>query len=214
MENNKDMSIFVISSFAVFFFVFMFVRPTGYAVGSLLGTGSNSLMIIGIVFIVLILALGIVYFIYKKTGKKKVIANIPLPSKENKEKDILEGIAEHKEINIDVDKLFSSDERPIEKAERITIERANEKRLLTNLNDLKVTIIGLLRQRYSKQQILGLLQSKGWTIEQIEKAINEINLDSLRGYVNNALKEGFTKEQVKQMLLRNGWSEEAISKVM
>jgi hypothetical protein len=171
-------------------------------------------MIIGIVFIVLILALGIIYFVYKKMGKKKDIANIPLPSKENKEKDILEGIAEHKEINIDVDKLFSSDEKPIEMAERIAIEKPNEKKVLTNLSDLKITIIGLLRQRYNKQQILGLLQSKGWTIEQIEKAIGEINLDNLRGYVNNALKEGFTREQVKQMLLRNGWSEEAVSKVM
>lgn len=213
MEDNKVASFYVIASFIMLFFIFMFLQPktTSYAIGSILTNTNSSLLIIVVVFIVLIVALGIVYFVYRNIKKKKTVENVPLPKKEVEEKDILEGIAEKKGdlSGIDVDKLFSGGMKE-EKKE----EKPIEKKILTNLNELKIAIINLLRQRYNKQQILSLLSSKGWTLEQIEKAIEDINLDNLKAYVNNSLKEGFSKESIKQFLLKNGWSEDLIDRAL
>ena len=213
MEDNNVASFYVIASFIMLFLIFMFLQPktTGYAIGGILTNTNISLLIIVVVFIVLIIALGIIYFVYRNIKKKKTVENVPLPKKEVEEKDILEGIAEKKGdlSGIDVDKLFSSGMKEEKKEERPV-----EKKILTNLNELKIAIINLLRQRYNKQQILSLLSSKGWTLEQIEKAIDDINLDNLKVYVNNSLKEGFSKESIKQFLLKNGWSEDLIDRAL
>ncbi|MBU2633936.1 MAG: hypothetical protein KJ674_01700 [Nanoarchaeota archaeon] len=215
-DSEINASFYVVASFILLFFVFMFIspepEPTGQAVGSLLGEGSSSLIIIVVIFVVLILALGVAYFVYKKLKKKKISEDVPLPKKESKEKDVLEGIAEHRAdlSGMEVDKLFSTEE----KEEKKEIAKPAEKKILTNLGELKTTIVNLLRQRYSKQQILNLLESKGWTLEQVEKAIEDLNLDNLKRYVANSLKEGFNKETIKQSLLRSGWNVDLVNKAI
>jgi len=143
---------------------------------------------------------------------KKDALNIP--NKEpSLEKNLLEKDSSKKEEGVHEEneepKSIKSTEVPKEKP----IEK-NDQKILTNLNQLKSGIFLLLQQRHTKQDILKILEAKGWSVEQVIKAIDEINLDNLKAYVKKSLSLGFDKERISEYLRRNGWDESTISKAV
>ena len=94
------------------------------------------------------------------------------------------------------------------------MEQPQDKEILTNLQDLKNKIKGMLTEKLTKEQIIGRLKSQGVGMNQITKSIEEVNIDNLRGYVTQALKQGFTKDQIVRNLAVHGWKKEQISKVI
>jgi len=81
-----------------------------------------------------------------------------------------------------------------------------------DLMPLKNTILSLLKQDHSKQQILVYLNSKGWKTENIKQALELINEDNLRDYIKKALSQGFKKEQIIEALTTKGWNKEKVLK--
>ncbi|MBL7147901.1 MAG: hypothetical protein ISS82_03685 [Nanoarchaeota archaeon] len=236
-EKEMRLSFLVITGFIFLFFIFMFIKPdtTGGVVASELVAGVGiseefSVITLVLAFITLIVFLGIIFFVYKKLiskrHKKKEIPKPPIPKR-----DVLSGLDRGKELfdehmDEDVEKFGSETqdfekpeleqeetkvEKPIVKKE-VVEPKIGEQKILTNLNQLKSSIINLLNQKYQKQDILRILEAKGWSIEQIVKAIDEINLDTLRIYVRKSLELGFNKGQIMGHLKRNGWDEVMIMK--
>ena len=238
-----SLSFLVITAFIFLFFMFIFIRPdpSGNIVASNIVGGfgiSDEFSIITLVlaFVTLLVFLGILFFVYKKLISKrhkfKETGKPPLAPK----KDVLEGLDKGKDLfdNEGLDKEDAKNipkkefpstlpqkmgepavpvktEKPIEKKEE---PKPEDQKVLTNLNQLKSNIIGLLNQRHSKQDILRILESKGWSVEQIVKSIDEINLDSLRAYVKKSLSLGFDKDRIADHLRRNGWDETLISRAV
>ena len=236
-----NLSFLVITSFIFLFFVFVLIKPdsSGYVVSEVVGglgiSEEYSVITLVLAFVTLLVFLGIIFFVYKKLISKKHKRGIPMPPVAEK-KDVLEGLDKGKDLfgtegfdkkdalNIpnkepsleknllekdsskkEVDVHEENKQKPIEK---------NDQKILTNLNQLKSGIFSLLQQRHTKQDILKILEAKGWSVEQVIKAIDEINLDNLKAYVKKSLSLGFDKERISEYLRRNGWDESTILKAV
>tara|TARA_Y100000310_G_C20373084_1_gene664454 strand:+ start:34 stop:726 length:693 start_codon:yes stop_codon:yes gene_type:complete len=227
--DKKEVSFLVFVGFVILFLFFLFLGPNENTSNAIIGSvdlgDSPSPVTIIILFVILVVILAGVFFVFRKLKKKKIKVSAPggvkdgkknLSSKEDK-KDSDAGLEEG-----DMDKLFSEEgDKPKEVSKEIPkqkpvkkIAQPKKKEVLTNLQDLKNKIKGMLTQKLTKEQIVGGLKSQGVSVDQITRAIEEVNLDSIRVYVTQALKQGFTKDQIIRNLANHGWKKEQISKVI
>lgn len=201
-----------------------------------------SVLTLVLAFVTLLVFLGILFFVYKKlVHKKSIKKEIPKPPTPKsgllegleKGKDLFYG-KNNEDILSDLAGGRGSieEENELEEGEQIreyaapkqkqikkpVVEKKDikskeeEQKILTNLNQLKQSIISLLNQNYQRRDILKILETKGWSIEQIVKGIDDINLDNLKIYVKRALELGFNKLQIMDYLKKNNWEEEIILK--
>jgi SOS response regulatory protein OraA/RecX len=70
----------------------------------------------------------------------------------------------------------------------------------------------LINKKYSKDNILKYLNSKGYNIMQIKNAIDSINEENINNYVELASSQGFNKQEIVSSLLKAGWKKEDILK--
>ena len=204
----------------VLFVLFLFLNPeqksSGNVVIGSITLGENpSIITLVILFVILVVILAAAFVIFKRLKKKKIKLEGPKP--EIKGNVIVEKKGEHEvELdNEDIEKLFSENHENHEEEEHEEIiKKPIEKKVLTNLQDLKNKIKGMLSQNYNKEQIISNLKSQGISIDQINKSIEEVNLDNLRDYVTEALREGMTRDQIIKNLAMHGWKQEQISKVI
>lgn len=223
-SGKKESSLVVFIGFILLFLLFLFVGPKEKSGNAIIGStvlGENpSMMTIIILFVILIIILIAVFVIFKKIKKKKMMKgeNPKLGDKEVSKGDMEEA---------DIERLFSEDSeiKPEAKKEpSIDIGSSlgkNEEHLdfkpkepLTNLQEVKDRVKGMLSQNFSKNQITTDLKSEGMSENQINKILGDINLDNLRAYVDQSLKRGVTKDQISRDLMAHGWKQEQISKVM
>ncbi len=223
MEGGKrELSFWVFVGFLLLFLVFMFVgsdteNTSNAIVGSIALGESPSIITLVILFVILIIVLAGVFVIFRKLKKKKV--NVVTPTVKD-QKEV--GKETKSELGgDDIDKLFSEGEKKEEPIKAVKkeipvkkMEQPQKKEVLTNLQDLKNKIKGMLTERLTKEQIIGRLKSHGVDVNQITKAIEEVNIDNLRGYVTQALKQGFSRDQIVRNLAVHGWKKEQISKVI
>ncbi|MAG47722.1 hypothetical protein CL617_03880 [archaeon] len=108
-----------------------------------------------------------------------------------------------------------------QKSEPFSLDTSLEKpgenkkeKTLVNLNELRNIIIKLMAKNYGKDQITSFLQSKGWTIQQISKAVEDINAENLRIYIRKAKTMGMNTDQILKSLLDNGWDINLIKRVL
>ncbi len=221
MEEKKEinLSFLVIACFILLFFIFLAVKPStsGHTVASSIVGGMGisedfSVITLILAFVTLIVFLALILFIYKKVIKhpKRELPKAPTPKRE------LPDLDKGRELFYDDNKPLGQEEEPI-KEEIPKVETRplqTEQKVLTNLNLLKRDIVELLKQNYNKENIISVLKSKGWSIEQIVKSIDEINMDNLRNYIKKAFELGFNKEQVVMHLKRSGWDDGIISKIL
>jgi len=230
--------------FLFFVFIFVKPDPSGNVVASDLVAGMGiaeefSMVTMILAFVTLIVLLGIIFFVYKKLTKRKHMKKTIKPPIPEVKKDILADMDKGKDLFSDNNKEEPSLEKNVHEENKLmdlqlepkleknllekdSVKKDNveqksvqkEQKILTNLNQLKKGIIVLLNQRYQRQDILRILESKGWSIEQVVKAIDEINLDSLRAYVKKSLGLGFSKDQIVEYLKRNGWDESLVMKAI
>lgn len=221
--DKKEVSFLVFVGFVILFMLFLFLglgedNTSNAIIGSTALGDSPSLITIVILFVILIIILAAVFFLFRKLKKKKFKVLAPGSVEGKKDLDKKEVKTELEEG--DMDKLFSEEEKPKEvskkevKKEPVEKEIEKPKEVLTNLQDLKNKIKGMLTQKLTKEQIVGSLKSQGVSVDQVTKAIEEVNLDSIRVYVSQALKQGFTKDQIIRNLAAHGWKKEQISKVI
>jgi len=228
-EKEMSLPFLAITIFVFLFFVFIFVNPdpSGNIVASdivaSMGISEEfSMITVILIFITLIILLGIIFFVYKKLLKKKHKGGIPIkPPAPEAEKGVLADMDKGKDLFSEIDKEESKLEHDeahpsvkLEVEEKSLDEKSieqkpvqAEQKILTNLNQLKKSIIILLNQKYQRQDILRILEAKGWSIEQIVKAIDEINRDNLRAYIKKSLELGFSKDHIAEYLKKNGWDE-------
>jgi len=220
-EQKREVSFLVFAGFLVLFVLFLFLSPDEKSSGSVVigsvSLGENPSMItLLILFVILVVVLAAVFVIFKKLKKKKINIESPKPS------DVKQSFEDKKEDKIDlgdedIDKLFSGNgEKKKEENYNKDEEKAQstEKKVLTNLQDLKNKIKGMLSQNLTREQVISNLKSHGVTMDQISRAIEDINIDSLRDYVTEALNQRFTKDQIVKNLAMRGWKQEQISKVI
>ena len=205
-SGKKEASYLVFVGFVLLFLVFMVLNPgsknTSNAIIGSSTLGENpSIITLMVLFVILIVVLAVVFIIFKKIkSKRKSNANPPKPSdsqskmSDNKveteleeKKDSRTELAEN-----DINELFSSGgteekeqpkpaEMPKKEPMQNTIQqKPTEKKVMTNLQDLKNKVKGMLSQSFTKDQIIGNLKSQGISSDQISKVIIEVNIDNLR----------------------------------
>jgi len=230
-EGGDNSSLVVIGSFIFLFLVFVFLnqpKPTGY-VPFIGDTGEISVISLVIVVIILVVILAAAFIIYKKikqkklTGKeppipkgKKGKANIPKPLADL-DKEVTKDSGkrkDEKELSEDeIENLFKEPIKVEKKQVEAKVEKPKEeKKPEINLTELKNTILGLMNQNFTKDQIVSYLKGKGLDLENIVKVINQINSENLQRYINATLKMGFTKEQIISALKSRGWPLQEIQK--
>ena len=143
---------------------------------------------------------------FNKEVKEEVKEEIKEDIKEGIKEDIKEDVKE--EINERIKEKIKEEVK-----EEVLEKIPAENKVLTNLQDLKNKIKMMSSQNITREQIVNNLKSQGVTMDQINKAIEEVNIDNLREYVNQALKQGMTKDQIIRSLMMHGWRQEQISKV-
>jgi len=229
-EKKREVSFLVFVGFLLLFLIFFFLGPSDKSSGNVvigsITLGENpSIVTLIVLFIILVVVLAAVFLVFKKFKKKKV--HVESPTQEDKKLGFEKNKEDKKESKLELDdreieKLFSGDGET--KKEPPKVEPVNdklvdkiqqpEKKVLTNLQDLKNKIKGMLSQNFNREQIIGNLKLQGITIDQITKAIEDVNLDNIRGYVTQTLNQGFTKDQIIRNLAAHGWKKEQISKVI
>lgn len=218
---KKELSFWVFVGFLLLFLVFMVVGPdrsntSNAIIGSTALGESPSVVTLVVLFVVLIVVLAGVFIMFRKFKKKKSQIESPKPVQDDKKEpkaELGEG---------DIDKLFSDEEKKLEEPRKeikkeIPVEKFGQpkkKEILTNLQDLKNKIKGMLTQKLTKEQIVGSLKSQGVNVDQITKAMEEVNIDNVREYVTQALKQGFSRDQIVRNLAVHGWKKEQISRVI
>jgi|SRR3989344_2367771 len=218
-DKNREVSFLVFVGFLFLFILFLFLSPNEKSSGNaIIGSatlGENpSTITLLILFVILIVILAAVFVIFKKLKKKKIKIDSPARPIE-----IKQVVNEKKEEKIDfgdedIEKLFSEPSQKKEEVKEEVLEKIPaENKVLTNLQDLKNKIKMMSSQNITREQIVNNLKSQGVTMDQINKAIEEVNIDNLREYVNQALKQGMTKDQIIRSLMMHGWRQEQISKV-
>ena len=217
------------------------IEPTGYVTLAGFSFDFSNFYLI-LISVLLLILLAVVFIIYKKVkNRKKIIVQEPIIKQEEANQigfvkndgRFVKGatltdekaIEEDKKLsNKDIDELFSIDEKKQEEQVKegpIQVEQNNSgfvkgakplQEVKIDLMPLKNTILSLLKQDHSKQQILVYLNSKGWKTENIKQALELINEDNLRDYIKKALSQGFKKEQIIEALTTKGWNKEKVLK--
>lgn len=218
-EQKREVSFLVFVCFLILFVLFLFLnsgeKSSGNVVIGSITLGENpSVITLVILFVILVVILAAVFVIFKKLKKKKVRVEGPKPVISQNIISEAKGEPKVKLQDEDIEKLFSANHEKEKEQYEVPIEEPIEKKVLTNLQDLKNKIKGMLSQNYNKEQIISNLKSQGITMDQIIKSIEEVNLDNLRSYVTQALSEGLTKDQIIRNLAMRGWKQEQISKVI
>ena len=190
-EEKKGVSFLVFVGFLVLFVLFLFVEPSSkgsgnVVIGSITLGESPSIITLIILFVILIIILAAVFIILKKLKKKKIKVETPMEDKkpgfEVKKENKKSSNAELDDG--DIEKLFSGngetirEEKPKEELkEKKSEEKVQqpEKKVLTNLQDLKNKIKGMLSQNATREQIIGNLKLQGITMDQIGKAMEDVN---------------------------------------
>jgi len=218
MESEKrDVSFWVFVGFLLLFLVFMFLGPNEKSGNAIIGSSalgeSPSIVIVIVLFIVLIVVLAVVFIIFKKIKKKKMKGGVLKPE-DRRETPKGRGETNLEMGEEEVEKLFSEGEMEKPKEEPLEKLEQKPKKVLTNLQELKDRVKGMLGQKFTKDQITTDLKSEGISVDQINRVIGEVNIENLKVYVNKALKQGFTKDQIIRNLAMHGWKKEQISKVI
>ena len=222
--DKKEVSYIVFVGFVILFLLFLFLNPdsgsdSNAVIGSLSLGDNPSIITIVVLFVSLIVVLAIVFFIFKKFKKKSVKKG---ETKFDESKSSGNKKASKSELgDEDIDELFSGEKKKRESKREFKkvnpvkkVEHSQKKEVLTNLQDLKNKVKGMLTQKLTKEQMIGRLKSEGVNVDQITKTIEEVNIDNLRIYVTQALKKGFTKDQIIRDLSVHGWKKEQISRVI
>ena len=215
-EENSS-SFYVIAAFVLLFFAFLIIQPNPESTGlislNLGGEGIQSKLPVIIIGVTAILALGVAFMSYKHFKKKKQ----PETAKEGENKAPLppqkQGLTDEelKELFPENHKEEVKAEEPVQPSIQPPIPQ-QEQKTLTNLTEIKTMINNLLKQGMTKEQIVSNLQAKGYSIQQITKATEEINLEHVKSYIQSTTQQGFTKEQITKILLENGWKQEQIQR--
>lgn len=218
-EQKREVSFLVFVGFLLLFVLFLFLSPeeksSGNAIiGSVSLGESPSILTVLILFVILMIILAAVFVILKKLKKKKT--SIAIPAKPAEIKSAME---EKKDEKVDfgdgdIEKLFSGGNEKNAKEETAEKAQPTENKVMINLQDLKNKIKMMSSQGITREQITNNLKSRGATIDQVNKAIEEVNLENLKDYVNQALRQGMTKEQIARTLMMHGWKQEQITKVV
>ena len=223
-KEELPISFYVVAGFACLFLIFLIIQPpakTGYisldSLTSSLGPELRSKLPILIIGITAIIAFGVFFISYrhfKKKKSKQLSAPLgPAPAQENPGLIVFSS-SKSDLSDEEMNKLFSDapDSSPKMISEPKELFQPAEQKTLTSLEDLKIIIIQMLKKGMTKKDIANELQSKGYTLQQITKATEEINLDRVISYIKNALSSGFKKEQITKSLLDTGWSKEQVDK--
>jgi len=221
MADDNNSSVIILYSFVFLFMVFLLLqntnfidKPTGYATSDNLI--SNSL--ITVIATVFVLGVG-GFFIYKKIRKKKEtnleIPKPPIPAEKSIEtlnKDFNIPPSPNQNFNNDINQLFT--EIPPEPENTTPAQEKEIPQEMPKIEDetLKKLLKLLINKKYSKDNILKYLNSKGYNIMQIKNAIDSINEENINNYVELASSQGFNKQEIVSSLLKAGWKKEDILK--
>lgn len=218
-KEEVSYTFYVLAGFVLLFMVFLLVQPQPEATGLIslnldAAGGKLPLIIIGVTAI---LALGLAFMSYKHFKKKKAgttptAATQPALSNEEITQLFPEKNTASQPATLSPAPLAAPQPSISPPQSATPPPQQPKQQPMTNLQDIKSMIMGLLTQGQTKQQILEQLQSKGFTAPQITKAVDEINLEKLAAYVKNTLSQGFQKEQITKILLESGWAQDAIDK--
>ena len=96
----------------------------------------------------------------------------------------------------------------------IQIAPKKEDKTLANLTELKNLISKLINKKYSREQIVNFLQSKGWNASQINKATEELNTENLRYYIKEARRMNMNNDAIIKSLIDNGWKIDLIKRIL
>ncbi len=196
------------------------------------------LIILGTVSILLIGF--IVVFIVKMKHKKSAVAAAPAVPKADKDIQLpgskLEAkLSENKLTESEIESLFKDQKdtgsilgeqqlpKSLEKSQPVNLERplqmpnpntppVEPEKAMANLVQLKYTILRMLKEYKSGQEVNDLLLEQGYTAQQIEKATDEINVDNLQDYIRKCLSQGVSKNQIFESLKAKNWRIDLINK--
>lgn len=210
--------------------------------GALIVAGQDLSSPVGLIILgtVSILLIGfIVVFIVKMKHKKSAVAAVPVVPKADKNiqlpgSKIEAKLSENKLTESEIESLFKDQKdaesslgeqlpKSLEKSQPVNLERplqtsnpntppVEPEKAMANLVQLKYTILRMLKECKSGQEVNDLLIGQGYTVQQIEKATDEINVDNLLDYIRKCLSQGISKSQIFESLKAKNWRIDLINK--